>query len=105
MLIDAEQIEDEQTRSLSANASADDELAFDQPMPLDISVDSLALFRVSSAADNLGAVTFINAAASKLTGYHARELQGRDIATIIPEPSRATTPPFRRRTLRRASSG
>jgi PAS domain S-box-containing protein len=86
LLNDAEQIEDEQSRAHATNTSLDDDVVMGTACTFDLAADSLPMLRVSSEPESVGIITNINGPAQKLLGYTARELVGRDVATIIPEP-------------------
>jgi PAS domain-containing protein len=83
-LQDAEGLEDEQSRAL-ANQS-DQDVFFGKSIDFDLSTTDLGLVRVSAHSESLGAITGANAAALKMFGYNRRELMGRDIALVVPEP-------------------
>jgi PAS domain S-box-containing protein len=85
MLADAELIEDEATRSRGLERNAD--LLFAGLLKsFDLTAESVAWIRVSSAEGSLGIVTAANASALTLCGYHRRELIGKDVNTLVPEP-------------------
>ncbi|RYY38986.1 PAS domain S-box protein, partial [archaeon] len=85
LLLDAEQIEDEQSRLRSAVTETDILLGA-IVTDFDISGDGVAILRVSSKVESLGIIMSSNAAALKLLGFHSRELIGHDINTLVPEP-------------------
>jgi PAS domain S-box-containing protein len=85
LLADAEQLEDEAARS---RATAIDDVVFGASLEFDLTVDGIALVTVSSAGASLGLITDANVAALRLFGYtqNRREVLGRNVSIIIPEP-------------------
>jgi PAS domain S-box-containing protein len=87
LLADAEQIEDEQSRTHGGVGADASEVLLGAPAPgFDLSGESVALLRVTAEGERAGLMTHANAAALKLFGYSQRELVGRDMKAIIPEP-------------------
>ena len=84
LLADAEQIEDEHSRALANQVERD--VLFASKAEFDFQAESLALLKVSSRPDDMGIITGMNLAALKVYGYNRREVMGRDIATLLPEP-------------------
>jgi PAS domain-containing protein len=84
LLQDAESLEDEQSRALVK--STDQDVIFGKEIEFDLSAHDLSLIRVSAHMDSVGSIAGANAAALKLFGYNRREIIGRDIAIIVPEP-------------------
>lgn len=92
LLSDAEQIEEEQSKS---HQSADTDIIFGAPVAdFDLSGESAALMRVSASLDDVGTITAANAAALRMFGYQSRDLIGRDMKMLIPEPIAAVHSKF-----------
>ena len=54
--------------------------------PCAVSSESLALITISMLPDTRGLITDANSAALKLVGFNKREVIGRDVNAIIPDP-------------------
>lgn len=85
LLTDAEQIEDDQSRNHSGGSDSDFLMGGVAP-DFDLCADSVALVRVANDAERLGQLTAFNNSALKLFGYSRREVLGKNIAHLIPEP-------------------
>jgi PAS domain S-box-containing protein len=87
LLQTAEQIEEDESKLHAGGDNDNKDVALMARAPdFDLSSENVSLVRVSAQAGKVGAVTDANPAALKLFGYGRRELIGRDIATLLPEP-------------------
>lgn len=78
-------VEDETAKS-HLNASGR-ELSFAlHVQDFDLSADSVGTIRVSSSRENMGAVLACSLAACRLVGYSQRELIGRSLSDLVPQP-------------------
>src|SRR4051794_36944124 len=85
LLQDAEQIEDDQSRA--HNAAGDADVMYNtQVTDFDLTSESAAVITVSAASTTLGVVTEVNGAAQRILGWSRRELVGKSLSSIIPEP-------------------
>jgi hypothetical protein len=87
LMAEADQIEDDISKSHSERKLND--IVFGALVDVDYSSDSLALIRVSARSENgLGIVIGGNLASLKLWGFgtNARELVGKELSSLIPEP-------------------
>jgi PAS domain S-box-containing protein len=85
LLADAEQIEDEQSRALELNKDTD--ILFGAAAPdFDLSAETVGFIRISNDLHTLGIVLQCNAAIQNMFGYARRELLGRSLDILIPEP-------------------
>ena len=85
LLESAEIIEDERSREHAGVGDGD--LRFFAPIAaLDLSAEHLAWVVASAVGSTTGVITSINMACLKLFGYQRRELLGRNIAVLVPEP-------------------
>jgi len=91
---DAEQMEEELARARTQAAVSSDLLLGMLVPEFDMAGEHVALLRVSAQVGNVGIVTFANNSALRLLGYNRRELLGRDINTLVPEPIATVHPLF-----------
>jgi len=85
LLDDAEQLEDE--RSKAHGFFSDGDLVFGSIVhEFDLSSESLAWCKVSTDPTKLGVIVDVNPAMIKLFGYNRREMLGRDMSLLVPEP-------------------
>jgi len=86
LLAAADQIEEEQSHVHSVVRSFQDPLLGSIVADFDINGENAAIIRVSARAESFGMVLSVNAVALKALGAQPRELIGRDINAIVPEP-------------------
>lgn len=85
LLSDAEQVEEEASRARDMFRGT--EVLFGAAAPdFALSSESVGFLRVSSDMHNLGTITHCNSAAMRMFGYARRELLGRPLDSLIPEP-------------------
>jgi len=85
LLSDAEQIEDEHSKAHSAQSDQDfvfGGLAHD----FDLATESLAWCKVSADPSRIGLILDANSAMLKIFGYNRREILGREMSFLVPEP-------------------
>lgn len=53
---------------------------------LDGSLETVGLITISAKAESLGQINTMNSSALRMFGYTARDIVGRNLSTLIPEP-------------------
>ncbi len=84
LLADADSLEEEQSRSHVESVS--DTTFFALTTPFSDTSETAAVVRVSSDPSSIGVITHCNPVALRLFGYTKREMMGRDMSALLPEP-------------------
>ena len=84
LLSDADGIEEEQSRSHLEGVG--DTVFFANTAPFSDTSETAAVVRVSSDLLSVGLITSANPVALRLFGYTKREIVGRDMSILLPEP-------------------
>lgn len=84
LLTDADGLEEEQSRSHSEGLT--DLIFFSAATPFSDTSETAAVVRVSSDLSSVGLITNTNPVALRLFGYTKREMIGRDMSVLLPEP-------------------
>ncbi len=84
LLSDADMLEEEQSRSHVEGAG--DIVFFSPTTPFSDTSETAAVVRVSSDPSTVGLITHTNPVALRLFGYNKREILGRDVSVLLPEP-------------------
>lgn len=89
----AEQIEEDESKARTANSRAGNEGTDGKDLPFmslapdfDLSNENVALVRISSDPSRLGVIIDANPSALKLFGYGRREVLGKNISVVVPDP-------------------
>jgi len=92
----AEQIEEDESKVRTANTRAGNEGTDGKDLPFmalapdfDLSNENVALVRISGDISRLGVILDANPSALKLFGYGRREVIGKNISVVCPEPMSA----------------
>jgi PAS domain S-box-containing protein len=88
LLDDAEQIEEDESKArAAASADATTDYPFMVHAPdFDLSNENVALIRMSGEPSSLGVIVDANMSALKMLGYARRELVGKNIDNVVPDP-------------------
>ena len=85
LLNDAETLENESSRVGSLTTDVD--FAIFDSTEFELStIESLGVINVSCLPNSLGVITEVNAATLKALGYNRRDIVGRNLNIVIPEP-------------------
>jgi len=87
LLQSAEAIEEEESKAHSMGDNESKDYPFMEYTPeFDLSNENVSLLRIAGDPERLGMVVDANAAALKLFGYARRDLLGKNINVLVPEP-------------------